>query len=288
MTSSRIAFAAVLFSLAFQIPSALAQETSLVEFRVSGTFLNRPNNEPAATLSGWFIVNQNNGTVVRADFYHGNTELPILSTAKKQSTDVFWLHATNTAGDYLNVLLVAPQNDGSLAGYTGGALCNGSHPSCLLDSSHPEYGAVGSNFNVLYGGYSTNDDLYSGSVTKSGPVPMVKIALKPHGNGPARIDPCSHLLGMIAILSDRQFDATTDVDPASLTFGPTGTEQSIVSCDKDGRDLNNDRLPDLICQFNPRLTQFLPSESLGILVGKTIQGSPFVGTEKVIIRPAGE
>lgn len=269
MSSSRILLAALVLPLATQIPIASSQHNPFIEFSVSGTFLNRPNNEPAATLSGWFIVNQSNGMVVRADFYHGNTELPILSNAKKQSTDVFWLHATNTAGDYLNVLLVAPQNDGSLAGYTGGALCNGSYPSwCLLDSSHPEYGGIGSNFNVLYGGYSTNDDLYSGSVTKSGLVPTVKLVLKSHGNGPTHIDPRSHLLGMIAILSERQFDAITDVDTKSLTFGPTGTEQSIVTCDNDGRDVNNDGVPDLICHFNPRLTQFLPSESLGVLIDR--------------------
>lgn len=288
MSSSRILLAALVLPLATQIPIASSQHNPFVEFSVSGTFLNRPNNEPAATLSGWFIVNQNNGMVVRADFYHGNTELPILSNAKKESTDVFRLNATNTAGDYLNLLLVAPQNDGSLAGYAGGALCNGVHPSCLLDSSHPEYGDVGSNFNVLYGGYSTNDDLYSGSVWRSGRAPIVRIALKPHGDGPAPINPRSHSLATIAIVSSREFDAVTDVDTHFLTFGPTGAEQSITSCDKDGRDVNNDGVPDLICHFNPRLTQFLPSESLGILIGKTTQGSPFVGTEKVMIRPVGE
>lgn len=279
MKGSRFAFAAVLLAVASRLPAALSQDNPFVQFTVSGTYLN----SGSLPLSGWFVVNENNGTVLRADPFHGSTELSTGLSSRQGSINSFWLWVTDKNNDTLNLGVVAPGNGGSLAGYAGGPVCSalfGIGTECGYSDS--------SFFDGQMNSYYGEDQVYVGSVLESGPVPMVKIAIKPHGNGPAHIDPRSHLLGMIAILSDRQFDAVTDVDTNSLTFGPTGTEQSIVTCDKDGRDLNKDGLPDLICHFNPRLTQFLPSESLGILIGKTIQGSPFVGTEKVMIRPAGE
>lgn len=279
MRSLRFAFATVFLFLACRVPMAIAQDNTFVEFSVSGTFLNQPNNVPA-TLSGWFIVNENNGKVVRADFFHGSTELPTLTGSGELLPDVFGLYLTNTAGDLLNVLLVAPENDGSLADYTGGIICTGAIGS--------ECGEYGSNFNGHDHGYGTNDDLFFGSVTEAGPVPLVNISIKPGSAQPVPINPRSHGLTPIAIISTQQFDAVTNIDTHSLTFGPTGDEQSFAFCDKEGEDVNGDRLPDLVCHFNTRSTQFLPSDSVGILVGKTIQGSPFVGIEKVVVKPIGK
>jgi len=268
MKRSKIALAAVVLCLACQIKLAISQENPFVKFTVSGTF----SNADKAPLSGWFIVNEENGAVVRADLFHGSHELSTLRVATGPSYVTLGL--VNSRGDIMNLFLVAPGNDGSLAGYTGGDLC----------TANLVCGGYASSYFGGYVSYDTEDVLYEGSVSNGAPLPRVRIAIKPHGQGPAPINPRSHSLSTIAILSDRQFDATTDVDTQFLTFGPTGTEQSIVSCDKDGRDINNDGLPDLICHFNPRLTQFLSSESLGIVIGKTIQGSPFVGTEKVIVK----
>ena len=213
--------------------------------------------------------------VARTDFFHGSSEFRT-SSAEAVSGDVFELVSRNTAGDILNLLFVAPNNGGSLAGYKGGLVCSNVDPLC---------GGSQSSFSAGYISLETEDLVYVGAVVKAGPVPMVRIAIRSHGEGPALIDPRSHLLSTIAVISIRHFDALTDVDTQFLTFGPTGIEQSITSCDKDGRDVDNDGVPDLICHFNPRLTQFLPSESLGILIGKTIQGSPFAGTVRVQIKP---
>lgn len=270
MKCSKIVLAAVVLCLACQIRLAISQENPFVRFTVSGMF----SNADKAQLSGWFIVNEENGAVVRADLYHGSHELSTLSVAP--GPDYVTLGLVNSRGDIMHLFLMAPGNDGSLAGYTGGKICSNVDIHC---------GMYESSFFGGFVSYDTEDVLYEGSVSNGARLPMVGIAVKPHGEGPALINPRSHSLSPIAILSDRQFDATTDADTQSLTFGPTGTEQSIVSCDKDGRDINNDGLPDLICHFNPRLTQFLPWESLGIVIGKTMKGSPFVGTERVLVKP---
>ncbi len=73
MRNARFVFIAAFFP-GVLVPMATAQDNPFVEFRVSGTFLN---TNVKATSSGWFIVNEENGQVIRADFFHGSTELPL-------------------------------------------------------------------------------------------------------------------------------------------------------------------------------------------------------------------
>ncbi len=278
MRNARFVFIAVFLFLVCWVPMATAQDNPFVEFRVSGTFLN---TNVKATLSGWFIVNEENGQVIRADFFHGSTELATLTSSVELVPDAFSLYLTNTAGDSLNLILVAPQNDGSLAGYAGGPICTASYV--------PEpCGGSESSFFKGRVSYDTEDVVSVGSVTEAGPVPLVSISINPGTARPVLINPRSHGLTPIAILSTRQFDAVTDIDTQSLTFGATGDEQSLGFCDKEGEDINGHRLPDLICHFKTRSTQFIPSDSVGILVGNTTQGSPFIGLEKVAVKPIGK
>jgi len=251
---------------------AIPQKNPFVQFKVSGSF----NNSEKASLSGWFIVNGNNGHVVRADIFHGARALASLPITELAWGGDYSLYLSNSQHDTLSLIFAAPNNDGSLADYRGGDICSNLSLDCEGFES------------VFFGGYvsyETEDLVYVGSISNAGPVPIVGIAIKPHGDGTALINPRSHVLSTIAIISSRKFDALAEIDTQALTFGPTGTEQSITSCDKGGRDVNNDQVPDLICHFNSRLTRFLPSESLGILVGKTLQGSPFIGLEKVVVKP---
>ncbi|MET8761161.1 hypothetical protein [Lentzea sp. NPDC004782] len=44
----------------------------------------------------------------------------------------------------------------------------------------------------------------------------------------------------VAILSTAEFNAVTQVDRTSLTFGATGLEQSLVRCGSPGEDVNDD------------------------------------------------
>jgi len=73
-----------------------------------------------------------------------------------------------------------------------------------------------------------------------------------------------------------------------LTFGATGAEQSLAFCGKDGEDINGDRLPDLVCHFYTRSTGFIPTDTVGVLLGKTMQGSPILGLEKIVVKPIGK
>jgi hypothetical protein len=88
----------------------------------------------------------------------------------------------------------------------------------------------------------------------------------------------------VAILSAAGFDAS-QVDTTSLTFGHTGQEPSLDSCSADPRDVNGDGLNDLVCRFVIREGNFIPGDTQAILHGKTLGGTPFVGTAPVNVVP---
>jgi len=104
MKSSRIAFGAVLLALACQVPKTISQENPFVKFTVSGTF----DNSDKLALSGWFIVNENNGLVVRADLFHGSAEFASLPVGQGQEGGDFFLSQSNSHLDTLNLIFPAP------------------------------------------------------------------------------------------------------------------------------------------------------------------------------------
>lgn len=85
----------------------------------------------------------------------------------------------------------------------------------------------------------------------------------------------------VAILSSITFDAPNEVDKTSLTFGRTGNEASLASCD--AQDVNGDGLLDLICSFYTSLTGFQVSDTLGFLKGLTVEGVQVEGSDAVRI-----
>ena len=89
----------------------------------------------------------------------------------------------------------------------------------------------------------------------------------------------------VAILSSSSFDASTQVDITSLTFGHAGTEQSLVSCHSDSQDVNGDNLSDLVCSFDLRQAGFVAGDSQAVLRGKTTSKTPFAGTAPVNVVP---
>lgn len=112
----------------------------------------------------------------------------------------------------------------------------------------------------------------------------VAIDIKP-GEDPPSINPKSHGKVPVAILSSPTFDATTQVDRTSLTFGHTGDEQSLAFCNPGGEDVNGDGLPDLICHCETPKTGFQPGDTIGVLKGKTVTGIPIMGTDSIRIVP---
>jgi hypothetical protein len=90
----------------------------------------------------------------------------------------------------------------------------------------------------------------------------------------------------VAILSTADFNAPTDVDRQSLTFGKTGEEDSLVLCLKYGVDVNRDRKRDLFCFFSVRKAGFTTGDAEGILQGLTRENVPIVGDDSVkILKP---
>lgn len=87
----------------------------------------------------------------------------------------------------------------------------------------------------------------------------------------------------VAILSTSDFNAPTQVDRSSLTFGHTGKEESLAFCNEGGEDVNGDGLPDLICHFKTQATGFMADDKFGRLNGWTNDGSAFTATDSVRI-----
>ena len=90
----------------------------------------------------------------------------------------------------------------------------------------------------------------------------------------------------IAILSSNDFDAVKEVDWTSLTFGSTGDEQSLISCQiHKPKDITGDGLKDLVCRFSIKDASFKCGDTEGILKGTTVTGTLFEGSQNVLIAP---
>lgn len=112
----------------------------------------------------------------------------------------------------------------------------------------------------------------------------VDIDIKP-GSDPNSIDPSSRGDIPVGILSTPDFDAPSEVDKTSLTFGVTGDEPSLAFCAASPEDVNSDGLLDQVCHFQTQLTGFQVGDTEGILKGQTVDGVPMEGRDAVRIVP---
>lgn len=88
----------------------------------------------------------------------------------------------------------------------------------------------------------------------------------------------------VAILSAPDFNAPALIDTGSLTFGHLGDEASLAFC-SGAEDVNGDGLPDLVCHFNTQKARFLVGDTRGVLIGRTVEGVPFIGSDSIRIVP---
>jgi hypothetical protein len=106
---------------------------------------------------------------------------------------------------------------------------------------------------------------------------VVTIDIKP-GNFPNRINPRSHGVIPVAILTTSMFDATM-VDPLSVKFGPKGATEAhgrghIEDADGDG-DL------DLVLHFRTQETGITCGATSASLTGETLNGQPITGSDSI-------
>jgi hypothetical protein len=85
----------------------------------------------------------------------------------------------------------------------------------------------------------------------------------------------------VAVLSSDNFDSPGTINEASLTFGPTGYEDSLSFCLWRPKDVNHDGYDDLICFFQASLAEFEAGDSEGILRGETVDGTLIEGRDSV-------
>jgi hypothetical protein len=88
----------------------------------------------------------------------------------------------------------------------------------------------------------------------------------------------------VVIFSAPNFDAPSEVAKASLTFGRSGDEQSKAFCLRHSRDVNRDRLRDLVCFFQTGKTGFQVGDTEGILKGRTVNDLVIEGRDSVIVK----
>jgi tetratricopeptide (TPR) repeat protein len=87
----------------------------------------------------------------------------------------------------------------------------------------------------------------------------------------------------IAVLSSSTLDVHS-LDVATLTFGHSGQEDSLLACAR-VPDINRDRRPDLVCLAATQRTAFAIGDVEGHLRGRTTSGADIHGSDTVNIRP---
>jgi hypothetical protein len=117
----------------------------------------------------------------------------------------------------------------------------------------------------------------------------IVIDIKPGSLEIAPINPKAKGVIPVALLSSPEF-TPMDVAVNSLTFGHSGDEPSMRHCGKDGKDLNADGIPDLVCHFENAVAKFVRGDSMGVVRGKTKGGKLFEGSGdlKVVPEKRGE
>ncbi len=125
------------------------------------------------------------------------------------------------------------------------------------------------------------------TLEKTTPPPPVLIDIKP-GSFPNSINPDQNGKIPVAILSNEAFDATTEVDVTSLTFGHTGDEDSIAYRGKKNpvpqvgyEDVNGDGFVDLVAHFIAQECDFVHGDEVGYLKGTKTSGEEFTACDSI-------
>jgi hypothetical protein len=87
----------------------------------------------------------------------------------------------------------------------------------------------------------------------------------------------------VAVQGSVSFDVTT-LNSSTVKFGKTGTEASPMRAPMI-RDLNGDGKPDAMYGFRTFDCNFALGDTQGCLKGSTASGTPFEGSDSVLVLP---
>ncbi|RJG16333.1 TolB family protein [Massilia cavernae] len=105
------------------------------------------------------------------------------------------------------------------------------------------------------------------------------------GSSYNNVNPKSRGKMEVAIRSTKNFDATKNVVQSTISFGRTGSETSLSSCNKKSTDVNGDGISDLRCRFTIELAGFAPGDVRGVLRFISTDGRPFEGSDMITVVP---
>ncbi len=110
----------------------------------------------------------------------------------------------------------------------------------------------------------------------------IDIDVKPRRHKVARINLKKKRSVKVAILGGPDFDVAK-IDRDSLTFGATGTEYTLRKCKRRFKDVNRDGMPDLVCKFRLKGTNFEADSTKAYLSG-TLDGTAFHGSDDISVK----
>ncbi len=110
----------------------------------------------------------------------------------------------------------------------------------------------------------------------------INIDVKPRRHKVARINLKKKRSVKVAILGGPDFDVAK-IDRDSLTFGATGTEYTLRKCKRRLKDVNRDGMPDLVCKFRLKGTNFEADSTKAYLSG-TLDGTAFHGSDDISVK----
>jgi hypothetical protein len=105
----------------------------------------------------------------------------------------------------------------------------------------------------------------------------VTIDIRP-GSFPNSINPRTHGVIPVAVLTTPSFDATT-VDPSTVRFGVTGAEAAPTQSAAD--DVDGDGDNDMIFHFRTQQTGIACGNTSAILTGNTLSGQPIQESDSI-------
>lgn len=193
-------------------------------------------------------------------------------------------------GETLQFTVTGSDPDGDRLTYSASNLPAGASFDCATRrfTWTPDYGQTGNfagiHFEVSDGEWIISEEILI-TIHSINPLPPleVDIDIVPEDvNNKIDLKRMQHI--PVAILSAPDFFAPSEVDRTTLTFGATGDEASLKSCQLRVKDVDGDGLNDLECTFNQKATGFQCGDTEGILKGKTVSGRSFEVRQAIITR----